>query len=177
MKVHQIDSRALELRRAFDSSFAETPREALERTVDLLAIRISGDAYVLRLGDLSGLAGYRKITPLTSTAHGLLGLTSLRGNLVPVYDLRVLLGYAAAGTPRWLALVGVDTVTGFAFDGFEGFLRLPPEAVTVQQGEGNAGHVRELAQSSGQVRRVVSFPSVIGAVTQRARQIHSRKEA
>lgn len=176
MSLNQVGDRALELRRAFDSSFAEAPREALERTVDLLAIRIAGDAYVLRLGELSGLAAGRRITPLTSPAHGLLGLTSLRGNLVPVYGLGVLLGYAEAGMTRWLGLVGVDAVTAFAFEDFEGFLRVPQEAITTQQGEGNAGHVRELVRVTGQVMRVVHLPTMIGAVTERAHKVRSRKE-
>jgi len=62
-----------------------------------------------------------QIAPLPGTPSGFLGLTNLRGNLVPVYDLRMLLGIAprAAGTEALVLVFGAgEQSLGVLIDGY-----------------------------------------------------------
>ncbi len=122
------DDRAGELRDAFDRSFAEPPRAAPGAEVELLRVRIGGRPHVIAIADIASLHAGVKITALPALAgSGALGVVAIRGAIVPVYDLGVLLGVAgqaseASAALRWIAVAGGD---GYAFDGLDGFMRVP----------------------------------------------------
>lgn len=159
-------TRAAELRAAFDRSFAESRPLGPPPLVDFLAIRIGAEPYVLRLGDIAGLYPNRKITPVPGGGHALLGIAGFRGAIVPVYDLQLLLGHSAGGTPRWLVTVAVATAA-FAVTEQQGLFRLPPEAIVSQQSDGAARpHVREFARTAESVRPVIDLFSVLDTVQQ-----------
>lgn len=126
--------RASELREAFDRSFAEAEPLAAEAPLELLLIRVRGNGYALRLGQVLSLQADRKLVPLPSSRPELLGLVGLRGQAVPVYDLSLLLGHAAGASMRWLALVRAASPLAVAFEHFEGQLRAPRAAVVVAAG-------------------------------------------
>lgn len=164
-----IDKRALQLRRAFDHSFAEAPAGASAPTEAFLAIAAGNDSYALRLADISGLYVDKKVTHLPSNASDLLGLSSFRGALVPVYDLRILLGYPAGPPPRWLVLIAPETPIGLAFDQFDGHLRLPRDAIAHEGGKQDGRqHIAESLRTNGQVRSIVSVASIIESIKKRA---------
>lgn len=165
---------ATELRRAFDRSFAKAPRERVAQFEDLLAIRIAGDPFALRLNELSGLSTGQPVTPVPTAAAGLLGIAGFRGTLVPVYDLRILLGYPATEASLWLGLVGKDLLTGLAFDGFDGFLRVPRDAVARKETVSATALVHEVVQTRDSVWPLVHLPSVVEEITKRVR--HSTLE-
>ncbi len=109
----QLESRAAELRRAFDETFAAPPQTHDAALEQMLAITIQGERYAIRVSGISGLAVPKgKVLPVPSSVPELLGLTGIRGTVVPVFSLAWLLGFgqsAAAlaedtglGEPRWL---------------------------------------------------------------------------
>lgn len=162
--ARSVLTRAAELREAFDRSFAEPQPLGPPPLVDLLAIRIGAERYVLRLGEIAGLYPNRTITPVPGGAYALLGIAGFRGAIVPVYDLQLLLGHQAAETPRWLVTVAAATAA-FAVTEQEGLFRLPPEAIVSQQSDGPARpHVREFARTAENVRPVVDLFSILDAV-------------
>jgi len=159
-----MNERALELRREFDRSFAEPPRDGREPVADVLAIRVGGDAWALRMEHLSHLASGRKVVPVPSRRPELLGVATVRGVLVPVFSLARLLGYAAPpGAPRWLAACGAGPDAAFAFDVFERYLRVP--AAAFSRADTRRPHVEELVREGETVRTVVHLPSILGAMT------------
>jgi purine-binding chemotaxis protein CheW len=125
-------SRAADLARAFDSSFANPVRTVGDDCDDFLAIRTGGDSYAVRLRDVVGLTADRKIVPLPTSQPALLGIAGLRGGVVPVYSLATLLGSSAPSgeAPRWMLLVGAGALLGFAFDQFDGQVRVPRSDVS-----------------------------------------------
>jgi chemotaxis signal transduction protein len=132
---------ARELAREFDRSFADPARAADEEVEELLAIRVGGDAYAVRLRDVTGLVADRKIVPLPTPEPALLGIVGLRNGLAPVYSLAALLGYGpAAEAPRWLLLVGAGPQFGLAFPAFDGHRRVARADVSSNQAgaDGNA---------------------------------------
>ncbi len=126
-------SAAASLREEFDRCFATLP-VPLEPTEELLAIRVGGDSYALRLREVAEISAGHPVSRLPSTTPHLLGLAGLRthraGVVVPVFSLASLLGAAGgADAPRWLALCDAQEPFALAFDFFEGHLRLPAAAL------------------------------------------------
>ena len=156
-------NRAAELREAFDRSFAQAQRSAAADVESLLAIRIGTDRYALRLAEVSGLFVDRKVTWLPSPVSALLGIVGIRGNVLPVYDLGMLLGCQGAAAPRWLAVSAIQPV-GFAFEGFDGYLGAKPDALVPEvRTEARERHVREILQTEVS-RPVVYLPSIVEAL-------------
>jgi hypothetical protein len=127
-------SRASELRDAFDRGFAAAPAADPGTPHELLRIELAGEPYALVLADLSSLHVDLEIVPVPARTPALLGVIALRGAIVPVYDLRRLLGLAATRPPRWIAVVGASA---FAFDHFAGHFsvaELPPGRVVHHEG-------------------------------------------
>jgi purine-binding chemotaxis protein CheW len=135
-------NRALEMRTAFDCSFAQARETCEVAQQDFVAIRVGADPYAIRLADIAGLYVDRRITRLPSPNPAFLGIAGLRGALVPVYDLAVFLGHPSGETCRWLLLIG-GTSLGLAFEKFEGHLRGPPAAVSTPVGERRTGGVAQ----------------------------------
>jgi purine-binding chemotaxis protein CheW len=107
----------------------------------------------------------------------LLGVAGFRGALIPVYDLRALLGCSITGAPRWLALArGVPIAV--AFDGMDGHLPVEPGTVASSEGGGPLGrYVREVVRASNGIRPIVHIAAVLDAITERAAHGISQKES
>ena len=120
---HDLSSRAAALREQFDAAFARVPSPPAP-VENFLAARIGDGAYAIRLSEISAVHRDRKITRVRSRARHLLGVAAFRGTTAPIYDLAGILGYSASATPRWLVLAQGSASVGFAFDAFEGHLRV-----------------------------------------------------
>jgi purine-binding chemotaxis protein CheW len=114
--------RAAELRAAFDRGFAERPASTGAASIDVLKIRLAGEPYGALVAHVASIHVDLRLAPVPSPVAALLGVAAVRGAIVPVYDLRALVGVSAAEPPRWIVLA-VDLVRGYAFDGFVGLVR------------------------------------------------------
>lgn len=173
-----VSEKAAELRRAFDEARAIPFSERAEQAENLLAIRISGDAYAIKVSEIAGLATGRKIIPLPGPIPELLGLAGIRGKLVPVYNLTALLGYSSdAEQPGWLALCGTEECFALAFHEFEGYLRVARgELYPVEQKDAARIHVKEVARGPGAVWAVVSIALLRESIQERCRRNSVPKE-
>ncbi len=160
-----LAGRAAALRRAFDRSFAEAPSAGPTLMEDLLAIRVAGDPYAVRLAEISGLFADKRVTQLPGPLPELLGIAGFRGMIAPVYDLRALLGHPGGGAPRWLVLAAAMPVA-LAFDALDGHLRVPREAIVANADPG----VRSEVVSCEVVRPIVDIPSLLETLARRARE-------
>jgi purine-binding chemotaxis protein CheW len=160
---------AAALRSAFDESFAVAAASKLERLEGLLAIRVGGDPYVLRLSQITGLYADRRIVAVPSPVVQLLGIVGLRGMMSPVYDLAALLRYPPAVSPRWMVLAGGSQPVGFAFEGFDAHVQVseaslvsgedqPVGAVTTRQ------HARGSIRVAGALRLIIQIASVVETI-------------
>lgn len=174
-----VSEKVAELRHAFDESWAIPFPEGVEgQGENLLAIRISGDAYAIKVSEIAGLAMGRKIAPVPGPVPELLGLAGIRGTLMPVYSLRALLGYGSdAEPPRWLALCGAEECFALAFHELEGYLRVAREELyPVEQKDAARIHVKEVARRPGAVWAVVSIALLRESIRERCRRDGVRKE-
>jgi chemotaxis signal transduction protein len=166
-----VSERSAELRRVFDKSCAEAPVTHATELDDLLDIRVALDAYAIRLDHVTGVFADKPVTPLPGSLPELLGIAGFRGAIVPVYDLRTLLGYPRGGSQRWLILTAGETRIALAFDQFEGHTRVERTAIAEESGgETQRHHVREVVRTGTQVRPIVHLPSILEVIRKRARQ-------
>jgi chemotaxis signal transduction protein len=126
-----MSGRAAEMRRAFDESFANPITLDEKARLPALVVMIAGRRWVVRLPDIAGVARVKPPLPVPGGSAGLLGLTGVRGALVPVYSLAALLGLTESpkGDTCWLALVSHGGTLGLAFDELERHIELAAEAV------------------------------------------------
>lgn len=180
-----------ELRGEFDRAFTTTPLAqgvlTGSETCDLLAIRVGGDPYVIKVTEITALAGRRKTVPLPTPIPELIGLASIRGGLVPVYSLAMLLGYGPRSVDskdsepsRWLAVCGTIESLGLAFNDLEGYFRVAssdiyPASESNVAGDAIRGFIKEVANVGGLVRAVVEIPSIVEAMKRRARSRVSKE--
>jgi chemotaxis signal transduction protein len=160
-----VGEHVMALRRSFDAAFSDATRVETAGLEDLLAIGLGQRRYALRRTDVSALVADKAVTRLPGAPPALLGIAGFRGQIIPVYDLRVLLGEDATTQPRWLVLGVTEPRYGLAFDQFEGYLRAPREAI-VARDDSTAPHpgAQELLHCDGQVRAVVHAKSVTHAI-------------
>lgn len=130
----RVHATAAALRREFDESFARPARHAADDVESVLALRVGGDAYAVRLADVTGLLADRKLVPLPTAVPEFLGVVGMRGGVVPTWSLGALLGYGVEReSPRWLILVGERggaRALALAFERFEGHVRVPRAQLT-----------------------------------------------
>ena len=161
-------NRARELRRAFDQTFAEVPPPVTQDVTNLLGIRVGGDPFAIRLGEVAGLFADRKIVPLPSPVPELLGVAGFRSGLIPIYSLRGFLGYPSASEiPRWLILAGSGHLVGLAFDQFDVHLRVRRSELTKIQGGASRAHIRKAAGRAEGLRAIISIDSVVERIQER----------
>jgi chemotaxis signal transduction protein len=160
-----VHGNAADLREAFDLSFASPPpvRDGVE---DILTIRVAGEPYAVRLCEISGLVTGRNVVRVPSPTPGLLGLTGLRGSLVPVFGLASILGCGQTpGAPRWMILCGIEETIALAFADFESYLRPPKSSFHEDLNPVNArGYVRQAVSIQGVVRAVIAVPAIVTAI-------------
>jgi purine-binding chemotaxis protein CheW len=158
-----ISQRAVALRAEFDRSFANSPPARDEAREDMLAIRAGGKGYALRLAEIAGLFVDKAITPVPGAKGSLAGVAGFRGAIVPVHALEVLLGQSAGHSPRWLFVAAAAPVA-FAFEAFDGQLRVSPQAITPQQAGEKQAFTKDFLRSGGVLRPITHLPSVLDAI-------------
>jgi purine-binding chemotaxis protein CheW len=174
-----FEQKLLYFRHAFDHAFAVAPATAVDASLDLLAIRVAGDPYALRVREIVGLVASRRVVPLPSRRPELLGLAGIRGSIVTVYGLAAVLGYGADSKPTpWLALAGAAESIGLAFEEFEGFLRVRAgDVYAAPLAESTRPHVRDVVRIESQSRWIVDVSSTIGTLAVHAGVAGPSKES
>ena len=161
-----MTSRAETLRRDFDRSFAEPPAPEAVKPVALLTLHLAGEPFALRLREVSGLFADKAVTPVPSELRELVGVAGFRGGVVPVYDLRALLGLSTAEKPRWLVLATTESgkPLALAFEQFDGHVRVDPGAIAAGEGD-----LREVVRTDGVTRPIIDIGSLLASIAKRAR--------
>jgi purine-binding chemotaxis protein CheW len=158
-----VGDRLAALRGDFDESFAQPLRRHDNEHDELLAIRVAGRPYALRLSQTSGLFPDRPVTPLPGPLPALLGVAGFSGAIVPAYDLATLLGHPIAERPRWLVLAAGSPALAFAFHELDGHVRVPTDTIITEGHEGS-GSLRGMVPLPGGTRPIVDVTAARAAV-------------
>ena len=164
-----LESKAAELRQAFDRSFALPPTQASPEVEDLLTIRVAGDPYAIRLREIAGMVAGRRVVPVPAVTLDLLGLAGIRGGVVPVFGLASILGYGEVpGSLRWMILCGAEDPIALAFSDFEGHLRLPKSSLHADEKlRATRQYVNQVASTEAEARAVIGIPLIVATIRNR----------
>jgi purine-binding chemotaxis protein CheW len=161
-----LGATAEELRRVFDAAFAAPPPAARRDLVALLGLRVGGERVAVRVLETAGLVQARKIVPVPSRRAELLGVSGLRGAVVPIFALSRLLGRPDDGEPRWVVLAGGAERVGLAVAALDRHLVVPAQDLAPAPGGDDPGaHVRELASFGGDRFPVLNVPALVRSIT------------
>jgi purine-binding chemotaxis protein CheW len=75
-------------------------RDADAQREEVIVLRVAGTRFAISPRAVLAVAALRKLTPLPHAPAALLGLTSREGDLLPVFDLRVVLGLGLTSLPE-----------------------------------------------------------------------------
>jgi purine-binding chemotaxis protein CheW len=107
-----------------------------------LIFHVGEELYALRLRDVRELVRLEKLMPVPGLPPHLIGVITLRGNVLPIMDLQLRFGLAAS-LPRQNPLVLVcqidDTFTGLLVDSITNVSTLPEEACDASHPPFSAG--------------------------------------
>jgi purine-binding chemotaxis protein CheW len=159
-------SRAEQLRQEFDRSFMEPIVQGQVETHAFIGLRLGGEPYAIRLGEIGGLHGHAVIVPCPTPLPELMGLAGFRGALVPVYDLAALLGHPPSAG-RWLALAA-DRALAYAFDDFDSQFRVLPEAIHADQRPKARAHTNSTVRHGEGLWPIIDLPTLFATIRDRA---------
>lgn len=153
------------IREAFDASFASTPHGERRDDLALLAIRVGSDALALRVNETQGLLKAGRIVAVPSRRPELLGISGVRGAVIPIFSLARLTGRSEVQSPRWIALAGDAERIGLAFAEFEGHLRVPASAVRSAASARDPARVASVVELDAGARPIIDVHAIVRAIT------------
>ena len=124
--------RRKELLHARAEALALRRDHARVETVALVGFRVGGEPWAFRLEHAREVLELGKLAPLPGVGRYVLGATATRAAIVPVIDLRQLLGLATGGMvdlPWILVIDGPSGAFGLAAEEVEGRLDVPAAAL------------------------------------------------
>ncbi len=111
---------------------AEPAGEQEAPDLEMLSFRLGTEEYAVLVADVKEVLKNRELTPVPNASDLILGVTALRGPILPVLDLRRRLGLPARerdDTSRILVVSLNDEETGVVVDRVTGVVRIPPSAI------------------------------------------------
>ena len=145
---------------------AAEPNDAEESLAvhELLAFSLAGERYAVPVERVREIVRLRPITPVPRVPKEILGVISLRGEIVQVMDLSLRLGFGASQptrTSRIIVLHGDEgEVAGLLVDIVSQVLRVTEEAFRPDSG-GESEFVAELCLRDGSFVSMLSLERVL----------------
>ncbi|KAF0243505.1 MAG: purine-binding chemotaxis protein [Planctomycetota bacterium] len=123
-------ARVAEMRREFDAAFARPPAPEPPPAEPLLRVSAGGTRFFVRLRELACVLPCTLVVPVPGARRGLLGLTAVRGQVLPLYALATILDLPGpAAAPRWILVEAGRAGAGLGVEAVEGVSRIPETAV------------------------------------------------
>lgn len=148
---------------------AERPGTGPEEMLNVLVFYLSDERYAFPLEVVREIGRIGHITPLPGLPAAILGATGLRGEVLPVLDLRRLLGLPEKPPTSESRLVIVrqeDTVAAMLADRVEDIVALPASALQAPPAEaqGTFPFLRAIARQGKEAIRVLHLAGLLEAV-------------
>jgi purine-binding chemotaxis protein CheW len=156
------------LEESYDDAHSRS-RASDEESLDLLCFQVESETFAVDIRGVREIIRARRPTELPGVAAHVSGIISLRGEIVPVLDLRRRLGFAATEDPGTDARIVVVTVNGkpagFLVDSVSQKVRLPLSSMTPPPavlGNGDSAYVIGVCRREGRLISVLAPDRVLG---------------
>jgi purine-binding chemotaxis protein CheW len=110
----------------------DAPEETTTHEIELLSFRLGEEAYTVLVKDVQEVLKARDLTLVPNAPSYIMGVTSLRGTMLPVIDLCKRLGLPPGARDEKSRIIVVsldDENVGLIVDRVTGVLRIMPEAI------------------------------------------------
>jgi len=136
--------------------------------IEMLSFRLGSEEYVLPVDDVQEVLKSRELTMVPNSPPHVLGVTSIRGTVLPVLDLGKRLGLPPAerdDKARIIIISPDDEDAGILVDRVTGVVRIPPDAVrpapeTIEQG---AEFLKGIARKDDRLYILLDLRKAVGA--------------
>ncbi len=136
--------------------------------IEMLSFRLGGEEYVLPVDDVREVLKSRELTMIPNSPPHILGVTSIRGTVLPVIDLGKRLGLppAVQGEKARIIIISPDDEdAGIMVDRVTGVMRLSPDSIrpapeTVEQG---AEFLKGIARKDDKLYILLDLHKTVGA--------------
>jgi purine-binding chemotaxis protein CheW len=162
--VSKLEGKIAEMRRHFDESFAVALPERVSEPEPMIAITVEGERFAVRVREIEGLAlSKEKIVPVPSRVPELLGLTGVRGVVVPVFSLAKLLGFdSERGHAPWLVFCGDrQSSIALAFEVMERQFEVASTEIFAREEASGHRYVNGTVCEGSTLRGIISIPSLV----------------
>ena len=140
-----------------------------ETQIELLGFMLSDEQYALDILEIKEIVRLQAITPVPRSPAWLKGIVTLRGVIVPIFDLRSRLGLAEiehGPETRIVVVYRGEEFAGLIVDSITQVMRLPVEAIeptpqTIALVE--AEYLRGVARFRDQLVILLNLPRVVEA--------------
>ncbi len=159
-----LKSKIAEMQRLFDESFALALPDQVTAPEPMLAITLESEPFALRVHEIIGVAlNKEKIVSVPSRVPELLGLTGIRGVIVPVFSLARLLGFDSEHCQAyWLVLCGErQSPIVLAFEGLEQQFEVASTEIFAHEDAPGHRYVSGTVCEGGTLRSVIDIPSLV----------------
>jgi purine-binding chemotaxis protein CheW len=139
--------------------------EPLSGVGTYVRIALGGEMYALSVDTVLEVTDVREVTPLPGAPEAVLGVFNLRGNVLPVVDVRALLGSAGAGgiAQRIVVTERAGRRVGLAVDAVIGVGPLPGTLEPT-----DAEHLTGALMVQGALIGLLALDSLLAAVAKSA---------
>jgi purine-binding chemotaxis protein CheW len=140
-----------------------------ETQIELLGFMLSDEQYALDILEIKEIVRLQAITPVPRSPAWLKGIVTLRGVIVPIFDLRSRLGLAEiehGPETRIIVVYRGEEFAGLIVDSITQVMRLPVEAIEPPPqtiGTVEAEYLRGVARFRDQLVILLNLPRVVEA--------------
>jgi purine-binding chemotaxis protein CheW len=142
--------------------------EIQAQEIEMLSFRLGSEEYVLPVDDVQEVLKSRELTTVPNSPPHVLGVTSIRGTVLPVLDLGKRLGLPPAtrdDKARIIIICPDDEDAGILVDGVTGVVRISPDTVrpapeTIEQG---AEFLKGIARKNDRLYILLDLRKAVGA--------------
>jgi hypothetical protein len=151
------------MRREFDAAFGSPPAPEPPPRERLLRVAAGGRGWFVRTRELAAVLACGEVVAVPGAGRGLLGLASVRGQVLPLFALTSLIDPAAPAERARLILVAAGGPgIGIGVSSVDGLAELPEEAV-------RAGAGGRPMPDGGQARVLLDFAALVRGVREGSR--------
>jgi purine-binding chemotaxis protein CheW len=150
-------------------SSAGEPEETQQGEIELLSFRLGGEEYAVLVADVREVLKFvqLQLTIVPNTPDYILGVTSLRGTMLPIIDLCKRFGIAPAARDEKTRIVVVnpdEEDVGLMVDRVTGVLKIMPDAIkpTPENIEHGAEYLRGIVRQEDKLYILLDLEKAVG---------------